>query len=560
MLKQLQIRNLAIIDEAQLEFAAGFTVLTGETGAGKSILLDALGLALGTRADPALVRQGSDRAEISAEFDLTDAPAARDWLAEDELLDADDPQLCLIRRVVHAEGRTRAFVNGQSVNAGPLRELGERLVDLFGQNESQTLLRPDVQRGLLDDYGGHAAELAAVRTAAQAVQQGEQAIAAARAAAGRDPAQLDYLRFQVRELEALNLGDNEIETLEAEHRRLANAGKLIEDGNRAQELLYGGDAAIYDQLSSAGAVLGGLSALEPGFAEAEALAASAQAQVREAADLIQRLLDRLDLDPEALERSERRLSALHDMARKHRVRLADLPAHQATLRAELDTLEHAAGDLDALQAAQERRLAAYRIAAAKLSTARTKAARRFAEAITAIVRQLGMANAQLQVVVEPAAGERVRSHGDDEVRFDFSANAGQAPRPLAKVASGGELSRVSLAIQVCGQGAQGEGAATMIFDEVDAGIGGGVAEVVGQKLRELGGRRQVLCVTHLAQVAAQGRQHLGIRKEVRDGQTYTRVKPVEKDARVLELARMLGGHEITVATQALARDLLKRAG
>jgi len=560
MLKQLQIRNLAIIDEAQLEFAAGFTVLTGETGAGKSILLDALGLALGTRADPALVRQGSDRAEISAEFDLTDAPAARDWLAEHELLDADDPQLCLIRRVVHAEGRTRAFVNGQSVNAGPLRELGERLVDLFGQNESQTLLRPDVQRGLLDDYGGHAAELAAVRTAAQAVQQGEQAIAAARAAAGRDPAQLDYLRFQVRELEALNLGDNEIETLEAEHRRLANAGKLIEDGNRAQELLYGGDAAIYDQLSSAGAVLGGLSALEPGFAEAEALAASAQAQVREAADLIQRLLDRLDLDPEALERSERRLSALHDMARKHRVRLADLPAHQATLRAELDTLEHAAGDLDALQAAQERRLAAYRIAAAKLSTARTKAARRFAEAITAIVRQLGMANAQLQVVVEPAAGERVRSHGDDEVRFDFSANAGQAPRPLAKVASGGELSRVSLAIQVCGQGAQGEGAATMIFDEVDAGIGGGVAEVVGQKLRELGGRRQVLCVTHLAQVAAQGRQHLGIRKEVRDGQTYTRVKPVEKDARVLELARMLGGQEITVATQALARDLLKRAG
>lgn len=560
MLKQLQIRNLAIIDEAQLDFAAGFTVLTGETGAGKSILLDALGLVLGTRADPALVRQGCDRAEISAEFDLADAAAARDWLSEHELLDADDPGLCLIRRVVHAEGRTRAFVNGQAVNAGPLRELGERLVDLFGQNESQTLLRPDVQRGLLDDYGGHEAELAAVRAAAQAVQQGEQKITEARAAAGRDPAQIDYLRFQVRELEALNLGENEIEQLEAEHRRLANAGRLIEDGNRAQELLYGGDAAIYDQLSSAGAVLGGLSALEPGFAEAEALAASAQAQVREAADLIQRLLDRLDLDPEALERSERRLSALHDMARKHRVRLADLPAHQAGLRAELDALEHAAGDLDALQAAQERLLAAYRTVAAKLSGARTRAARRFGETITAVVRQLGMANAQLQVVVEPAGGERVRSHGDDEVRFDFSANAGQAPRPLAKVASGGELSRVSLAIQVCGQSAQGEGAATMIFDEVDAGIGGGVAEVVGQKLRELGGRRQVLCVTHLAQVAAQGRQHLGIRKEVRDGQTYTRVKSVEKDARVLELARMLGGQEITVATQALARDLLKRAG
>ena len=560
MLKQLQIRNLAIIDEAQLDFAAGFTVLTGETGAGKSILLDALGLVLGTRADPALVRQGAERAEISAEFDLADAPAARDWLAEHELLDADDARLCLIRRVVHAEGRTRAFVNGQSVNAGPLRELGERLVELFGQNESQTLLRPDVQRALLDDYGGHVAELAAVRAAAQAVQQGEQAIAAARAAAGRDPATLDYLRFQVRELEALQLGENEIEQLEAEHRRLANAGKLIEDGNRAQELLYGGDGAIYDQLSSAAGVLSGLAALEPGFAEAESLAASAQAQVREASDQIQRLLDRLDLDPEALERSERRLSALHDMARKHRVRLAELPAHIAALRAELDALEQAAGGLDSLLAAQERLLADYRKAAAVLSKARRGGAGHYAEAITAVVRQLGMANARLEIAVEAAAGERVRLHGDDEVRFDFSANAGQAPRPLAKVASGGELSRVSLAIQVSGQAAAGEAAATMIFDEVDAGIGGAVAEVVGQKLRELGAHRQVLCVTHLAQVAAQGRQHFGIRKEVLEGQTYTRVRPLEKDGRTLEVARMLGGQEITVATQALARDLLKRAG
>ncbi|ROH90967.1 DNA repair protein RecN [Stagnimonas aquatica] len=560
MLRQLQIRNLAIIDEAQLDFAAGFTVLTGETGAGKSILLDALGLVLGTRADPALVRQGSDKAEISAEFDLSDSTAARDWLAEHELLDADDGQLCLIRRVVHAEGRTRAFVNGQAVNAGPLRELGEQLVELFGQNESQTLLKPEVQRGLLDDYGDHGTELAAVRAAAGAVQQGEQAIAAARAAASRDPAQLDYLRHQVQELEALNLREGELEELEAEHRRLANAGRLIEDGNRAQELLYGGEAAIYDQLSSASDLLAGLAGLEPGFAEAENLAAAAQAQVREAADQIQRLLDRLELDPEALERCERRLSALHDLARKHRIRLSELPAHQAGLRAELDALEHAAGGLDALLATQAGLIARYRAAATQLSAARRKAAGAFGAAVTAVVRQLGMANARFEVAVDAAAGERVRSHGDDEVRFDFSANAGQAPRPLSKVASGGELSRVSLAIQVCSQTARGGGVATMIFDEVDAGIGGGVAEVVGQKLRELGGQRQVLCVTHLAQVAAQGRQHLGIRKEVSDGQTYTRVRPLEKDARTLELARMLGGQDITAATQALARDLLKRAG
>lgn len=560
MLRQLQIKNLAIIDEAQLDFAAGFTALTGETGAGKSILLDALGLVLGTRADPALVRQGCDKAEISAEFDLTDSAAARAWLAEHELLDADDAGLCLIRRVVYAEGRTRAYVNGQALNAGPLRELGERLVELFGQNESQTLLKPEVQRGLLDDFGGHGTELAAVQAAASAVQQGEQAIAAARAAASRDPAQLDYLRHQVQELEALNLRDGELEELETEHRRLANAGRLIEDGSRAQELLYGGEAAIYDQLSGALALLSGLAELEPGFAEAETLAASAQAQLREAAEQIQRLLDRLELDPAALERSERRLSALHDLARKHRVRLSELSAHQAGLRAELDGLEHAAGDLDALLAAQAQRVAAYRAAAAQLSQARRKAAGGFAEAITAVVRQLGMANAQFLVAMEPAGGERVRSHGDDEVRFDFSANAGQAPRPLAKVASGGELSRVSLAIQVCSQTVRGAGVATMIFDEVDAGIGGGVAEVVGQKLRELGAQHQVLCVTHLAQVAVQGRQHFGIRKEVHEGQTYTRVRPLEKDARVLELARMLGGQDLTTATQALARDLLKRAG
>lgn len=560
MLRQLQIKNLAIIDEAQLDFAAGFTVLTGETGAGKSILLDALGLVLGTRADPALVRQGCDKAEIGAEFDLADSTAARDWLAEHELLDADDANLCLIRRVVHAEGRTRAYVNGQAVNAGPLRELGERLVELFGQNESQTLLKPEVQRGLLDDFGGHTAELAAVQAAASAVQQAEQAIAAARAAASRDPTQLDYLRHQVQELEALNLREGELEELEVEHRRLANAGRLIEDGNRAQELLYGGEAAIYDQLNSAAGLLSGLAGLEPGFVEAETLAASAQAQVREAADQIQRLLDRLELDPDALERCERRLSALHDIARKHRVRLSELPAHQARLRAELDGLEQASGDLEALQAALAQRLAVYRSAAAGLGAARRKAAGGFGEAVTAVVRQLGMANALFEVAVEAATGERVRSHGDDEVRFDFSANAGQAPRPLAKVASGGELSRVSLAIQVCSQTARGGGVATMIFDEVDAGIGGGVAEVVGQKLRELGGQHQVLCVTHLAQVAAQGRQHLGIRKEVSEGQTYTRVRPLEKDARVLELARMLGGQDITTATQALARDLLKRAG
>lgn len=557
MLKSLHIKNLAIIDEAQLDLATGFTVLTGETGAGKSILLDALGLVLGTRADPALVRQGADKAEISAEFSLADAPHAQQWLAEQELTDSDDPTHCLIRRIVTAEGRTRAFINGQAANAGPLRELGEHLIDLFGQHESQTLLKAEVQRGLLDDFGVYPTERTAVATAAAAWLAADRSITEARGAASRDPAQIDYLRHQVQELRALNLQDGEIDALEADHKRLANAGRLMEDGARAQELLYGGDGAIYDQLSVASGLLAGLTPLHEGFAEAENLVAQAQALVREASDVAQRQLDKLDLDPAHLEELERRLGALHDLARKHRIKAAALPAQLTTLAAELDGLEHSGERLVALEHEREAALKKYQQAAGKLTAARQKAAKKYGEDVSAIVRQLGMANAQLIVAVEAAESERPRAHGADEVRFDFTANPGQPPRALAKVASGGELSRVSLAIQVVG--AADSGAPTMIFDEVDAGIGGGVADIVGQKLKQLGARRQVLCVTHLAQVAVHGAQHFGIRKEVKDSQTFTRVLPLTKDARTLEVARMLGGQEITVATQALARDLLKRS-
>lgn len=557
MLKSLHIKNLAIIDEAHLDFASGFSVLTGETGAGKSILLDALGLVLGTRADPALVRQGCDKAEISAEFDLADAASARDWLEAQELTDSDEPTHCLIRRVVTAEGRTRAFINGQAANAGPLRELGEHLVDLFGQHESQTLLKPEVQRGLLDDFGGYPTERTAVATAAAAWLAADRAIAEAKTAAGRDPAQIDYLRHQVQELRALQLQDGEIDALEADHKRLANAGRLMEDGARVQELLYGGDSAIYDQLTSASTLLAGLTPLHEGFGEAENLVAQAQALVREAADVATRQLDKLDLDPAHLAEVERRLGALHDLARKHRIKAAALPQHLVALSDELDGLEHAGERMAQLINEREATLKKYQAAAAKLSAARHKAAKKYSEQVSVIVRQLGMSNAQLVVAVEPSDSERPRPHGADEVRFDFSANPGQPPRALAKVASGGELSRVSLAIQVVG--AADSGAPTMIFDEVDAGIGGGVADIVGAKLKQLGARRQVLCVTHLAQVAVHGAQHFGIRKEVKDAQTFTRVLPLAKEARALEVARMLGGQEITVATQALARDLLKRS-
>lgn len=557
MLKHLHIRNLAIIDELSLDFGAGFSSLTGETGAGKSILIDALGLITGTRAESALVRAGQEKAEVSAEFDLSDAPDADAWLRDNELSDADDARRCVIRRVVYAEGRTRAFINGQPANAAPLRELGERLIEVFGQSESQTLLRGDIQRQLLDDYGGHAPLLANTTARTRDWQTLGRRIEEARALGARDPAALEELREQLQELEALNLQDGELERLEADHRRLANAGRLLEDGQRALECLYEGDSSADSQLSATVSLVSGLSGLDEDFSQNLQLLESAQAQTREAAQHLRQLLDRLDLDPAQLAALERRMSAVQDLARKHRIKAAALPQRLLDLREQLAAQSGVAERMAALERERAAALAAYREAARKLSAAREKAAKKFSEGITRVVRTLGMANAAFSVSLSPAAAQEPRAHGDDDIRFDFTANPGQPPRPLAKVASGGELSRVSLAIQVTSL--QQSGTPTMIFDEVDAGIGGAVAEIVGQQLRALGERRQVLCVTHLAQVAAQSTQHYAIRKEVKAGQTYTRVVALTAEGRVEEVARMQGGVEISAAAVQHAKELLKRA-
>lgn len=554
MLRSLQIRNLAIIDELSLDWSTGFHVLTGETGAGKSILIDALGLVIGLRADASLVRSGADKAEVAAEFSVADCAAAADWLSERELREGDD---CTIRRVVHAEGRTRAFVNGSAVSATELRDLGERLVEIFGQGESRSLLMADAQRRALDESGRHPELLAAVAAAARSVQQIDTDIEALRSAQGRDPAQLDYLRFQLQELDALALTADELIELDAEHKRLANAGRLINDGDSAQQLLYGGESSIYDQLSRALSVLHGLSPLHEGFAEAETLAAGAQAQVREAADSLRRLIERLDLDPERLAEVEGRLGAIHDLARKHRVRADELVERHAELRKELGGLEDAGASLARLEALRVTALKAYAAAATTLTTARQKAALILADAVTRRVRELGMPNAEFVVAVEALGRDKPTVHGADFVRFDFSANPGQSPRPLAKVASGGELSRISLALQV--SLLSEEGAATMIFDEVDAGIGGVTADVVGQQLAALGTHRQVLCVTHLAQVAARGSEHYGIAKSVTDGSTRTGVRRLDRPARIAELSRMLGGDGSSGSTVTLADELLSRA-
>ncbi|MDP3295470.1 MAG: DNA repair protein RecN [Nevskia sp.] len=556
MLRSLHIRNLAIIESLSLDWSTGFTVLTGETGAGKSILIDALGLVIGLRADATLVRAGTDRAEVSAEFSVNDCAEAAAWLAERELLDAGSDD-CTIRRIVHAEGRTRAFVNGSPISASELRELGERLVEIFGQGDSRSLLLSEAQRQALDDAGRHAEPLAAVAAAAQVLQRVERDIEQLRNAQSRDPAQLEYLRFQLQELDALGLNADELPALDAEHRRLANAGRLLDEGHGAQQQLYGGEVSVYDQLSSALSALHGLIPLHEGFAEAEALTSGAQAQVREAADSLRRLIDRLDLDPERLAIVENRLTAIHDLARKHRLRAEELPARHQALQSELATLEDAGAALGRLEAQRKTALASYTASAATLTAARHKAASALAKAVTARVRELGMPNAEFVVAVEPLGRDKPTAHGVDLVRFDFSANPGQPPRPMSKVASGGELSRISLALQV--SLLSEAGAATQIFDEVDAGIGGVTADVVGRQLRALGARRQVFCVTHLAQVAARGLDHFGIAKAVQDGQTFTRVQRLDAAARVGELSRMLGGDGSSGSTVNLAQELLARA-
>lgn len=557
MLKRLAIQNLAIIDAITLDFETGFSALTGETGAGKSILIDALGLLMGARADTQLVRSGRERADVSGEFSLKGRPDLQGWLEGQECLDPDDPEHLLLRRVVYAEGRTRAFINGQSVNLNTLRELGEQLIEIFGQSESQTLLKPEIQRALLDDYAEHAPLLEAVRTAAERVLQVERDIAALRSAAAQDPTQVEFLRFQVRELEALKLGENEVEQLDQEHRRLANAQQLLADGQAALELLSLGDSSADAQLGQALGLLASLSELDGSLDEALQLASTAQVQAREAADGLRRALDRLDAEPDRLDQLERRLQAIQDIARKHRVRPAELPSLTRTLEASLEAVEGAAGRLEALEIERTRALDQYRSAAAALHDSRRAAAQRFSSATTEHVRPLGMAHARFETLVLAEDPPVVRPHGNDEVRFDFSANPGQVPRPLARVASGGELSRVSLALQVVAL--QHKGVGTLVFDEVDAGISGAVADIVGQQLQRLGTQRQVFCVTHLAQVAAQADRHYAIRKRVEAGETYTEVEALSEPQRVDELARMQGGTDVGTAARRHAAELRRRA-
>ena len=546
MLQALRLRDFVIVDTLDIAFGAGFTVLSGETGAGKSILLDALALATGARGDVSVVREGAQRADICAEFACT--PELDAWLAERDL--AGDPGAVLLRRVIDADGRSRALVNGQPATATLLREIGERLLDVHGQHSAQSLLRAGGQRELLDAHGGNTQALAAVSSAFEAWRAAARDLEESERDARALDLERERLQWQVGELSVLRMAEGEWAALEAEQQKLAHAASLIEAARSAVESLAEGEDTVGARLHQILHRLRPMVGVDPALRESVELLESAAIQVDEAASQLASYAERVDLDPERLQQVEARISAIFDAARKLRLAPQDLPATLAQMRERLERLE-AARDVDRLRERLAALRAAYDDAAAALSARRGAAARSFAAGVSALFAELGMAGGELAVELERAEPS---ASGVDRVEFRVAAHAGSTPRALAKVASGGELSRIGLAIAVLA--AQSNPVPTLIFDEADAGIGGAVAEVVGALMRRLGEHRQVLCVTHLPQVAAQAHNQFAVTKTPRGAGIVTRVHPLEGSARVEEIARMLGGTEITATTRRHARELL----
>ncbi|MDR6584972.1 DNA repair protein RecN [Herbaspirillum sp. BH-1] len=546
MLRTLTIRDFVIVDAIELEFARGFSVFTGETGAGKSILIDALALALGGRGDPSVVREGAAKADVSADFTAT--PEVQAWLEEHEF--ADEHGGVLLRRVIDNAGRSKAYINGSAATAGQLREVGEMLVDIHGQHAHQSLMKADAQRQLLDSQAGlldQAREVAAAhRTWRALARQREQFEQDARNVL----LERERLEWQVAELQKLSVKPGEWAEISTEHSRLSHAAALIGGAQEALGVISESESPILSQLSSITQKLGKLvdvdTALKPVLDALE----PAQIQLQEAVYALNDYLGRVELDPARLQEVEERLEAIHSSARKFHVQPDELPEEYRKLSEQLKQLADAS-DLDALRAQEDKLQAAYLSQAQKLSKARAKAATALGEAVTAAMQDLSMAGGRFEIALnvgEPAA------YGLEQVEFLVAGHAGVAPRALAKVASGGELARISLAISVIASAATT--VPTLIFDEVDSGIGGAVAEVVGRLLKRLGQERQVLCVTHLPQVASQANQHYQVKKRSEGGKTLSDIDGLDAKARVEEIARMLGGLEITATTRKHARELL----
>ncbi|WP_110647827.1 DNA repair protein RecN [Salinicola peritrichatus] len=549
MLIQLAIRDFAIVDTLDLEFHAGMTAITGETGAGKSILLGALGLCLGERADAGGVRHGADRADLSARFDIAEREDAKAWLAAREL-PTDD---CLLRRVVTASGRSKAWINGQPCTIADLRELGECLIDVHSQHAHQALLNEDTHRRLLDDAAGHQREVAELATLHR---QWHGLRRQYRERSDNDEerqAKRQLLRYQVEELDQLNLQPDELEALEREQETLAHLEETLREAQFAADSCDHDEGGALSLLQQATSRLSRVPGSDSGsLSEALGMLNEAQIQLEEAARELHHFVESTELDPQRLAWVDERLGEIHRIARKHHVMPEELADLHQRLSGELEALDSGGDDLDSLRAQLEQTRQRYREAAKRISERRQRTAATFARQVQDQLAFLGMDKARFAVEVTPL--ETPQPHGIDRVSLQISANPGQPPRPLAKVASGGELSRVSLAIQVVA--ASHSTLATLVFDEVDVGISGATAEIVGQLLRRLGQHAQVMTVTHLPQVAAQAHQHLHIEKQSDDHVTRTQMAQLDDAGRVRELARMLGGVKLSDRTLAHAREML----
>ncbi len=556
MLESIQIKNFAIIESLQLEFDKGLTALTGETGAGKSILLDAIKLISGDRADSDSIKSGEDRAEISVCFDIHNHQAARSWLNDNELASDDE---CIIRRVLYANGRSKAFVNGFSAPLSQLKELAQMLVDIHGQHDHQSLQKPAIQQQLLDTYLGDTALLDSVVEKHRSWQGLKQRYDKVKSGSQEREQRIDLLKLYNQELDELGLNPGDFEQMQAEYKRLSNAGQLLENSTQVLGLLYDNDdSTVQSLLSHCQQTLSEQLDNDPKLSNSHELLNSALIQVQEASNELRNYQDSIDLDEARLDSLNQRIANSQSLARKHHVDANALPDLAAELKAELENLQSNEHDIDSISETLKQSCDDYLFSARELSIKRQQTAEILSEQISEIMQQLGMQGGKFSIQLETLETDsNFKPQGIDQVIYLVSANPGQPLKPLNKVASGGELSRISLAIQVILS--ESSLIPSLIFDEVDSGVGGGIAEIVGSKLRELGSNRQVLCVTHLAQVASQAHQHYRVEKNKSDKDTTTEVLPLSDQQRLEETARMLGGITITEQTRAHASEMINSA-
>lgn len=552
MLLNLNIIDLAVVKSLDLDLEKGMSVLTGETGAGKSILLTALGLALGDRADSGYVRPECKRAEVNLEFDLSDAPGAQQWLKANEL---DDEQHCLIRRIVNQDGRSKAYINNRPVTLQFLQELSEKLVEIHGQHAHLTLLNSDEQRRLLDAYAKNQSLVDQTNTCYKQWLLAHKELASLIKASVDQTEREELLRYQIEELQQLDLASFSYSSVSEEHSKLANLGQILSTGQAQVDLLYEGDPLSVNQmLSHSVSELTHIARFAPELTEICNLLSEAQIQTEEAAIQLRRFLESQEADPQRMELLENQIGVIQSLSRKHHVTPDELPELVGKLEAELDGLTHSGERIETLKTDTAQLLAQYHQLAAQLSEQRRKTGQKLQKQISTMIKELGMPQGEFLVDITALDTDAPKLNGKDKIEFLVSANPGLPPKPLAKVASGGELSRISLAIQVTT--ANDKTTPTLIFDEVDSGIGGGVAEIVGQKLRSLSHNRQVMCVTHLPQVAAQAHHHLYVEKNNKTDITSSSVRLLNDEERIEEIARMLGGVTITANTLAHAKEML----